>query len=327
MKKNPTFTSPKTILVTGCAGFIGSNFTELFAKQFPKTTIVGLDDLSSGRKDLVGKTIVFYKGSILDDRFLEKIFATHKPEYVFHFAAVPRVSYSVEHPAETSAVNIVGTVQLLEKAKDYKVKRLIFSSSSAVYGGAKKLPTKEHENEADPKSPYAMQKYAIEPFCKIFGELYGLDTVCLRYFNVFGPKQYGDSAYSTVISAWLEKMYFPVKGKRPFLEGDGTQSRDFCYVDNVVDANIRAMMMNKKSFGEVFNVANGERTSVLKVKKLIEKFTGRTLDLEIRPGRIGDVKHTHADVSKAKKWFGYTPTVDFTTGLKKTIEWFESRKK
>lgn len=327
MKNTAKFTTPKSILVTGCAGFIGSNFTEQFTKQFPKTTIVGIDDLSSGRMDLVSKGVVFYKGSILDDNFLKKVFTKHKPEYVFHFAAIPRVSYSVEHPAETSAVNIVGTVQLLEKAKDYGVKRLVFSSSSAIYGGAKKLPTKEHENAPDPKSPYAMQKYAIEPFCKIFGELYGLDTVCLRYFNVFGPGQYGDSAYSTVISAWLEKMYFPVKGKRPFLEGNGTQSRDFCYVDNVVQANIKAMMMTKKSFGEIFNVANGERTTVLEVKKLIEKYTGRKIDLEKRPGRIGDVKHTHADVSKAKKWFGYTPTIDFETGLKRTIAWFEARKK
>ncbi len=327
MKATKKFTAPKTILVTGCAGFIGSNFTRVFAQQFPKTKIIGIDDLSSGRKDLITKEVDFQQGTILDTDFLKKVFTKYKPEYIFHFAAIPRVSYSVEHPAETSAVNIVGTIQLLEKAKDFGVKRFVFSSSSAIYGGAKILPTTEHENKPDPKSPYAMQKYAIEPFCKIFGELYGLDTVCLRYFNVFGPGQYGDSAYSTVISAWLEKMFFPVKGKKAFLEGNGSQSRDFCYVDNVVDANIKAMLMTKKSFGEIFNIANGERTTVLEVKKLIEKFTGRKIDLELRPGRVGDVKHTHADVSKAKKWFGYTPTVDFVTGLKRTITWFESRQK
>lgn len=327
MKSTTSFTAPKSILVTGCAGFIGSNFCTAFLQQFPKTTIVGLDDLSSGRKELVARAVVFYKGSITDEKTLEKIFKTHKPEYVFHFAAVPRVSYSVEHPVETSVVNIIGTLRLMEKCAQYKTKRFIFSSSSAVYGGAKKLPSTEHENYPDPKSPYAMQKYAIEPFCKMFGELYGLDTVCLRYFNVFGPNQYGDSAYSTVISAWLEKMYFPVKGKKAFLEGDGSQSRDFCYVDNVVDANIKVMMMAKPSRGEVFNVAGGERISVSQVKKLIEKYSGRQIDLEKRPGRVGDVKHTHADLTKAKKWFGYTPSVDFHTGLKKTIDWFESRKK
>ncbi len=327
MKSSIKFTTPKTILVTGCAGFIGSNFTNTFTKRFPKTKIIGLDDLSSGRREEVGKHVTFYKGSIADGKILDKIFKTHKPEFVFHFAAIPRVSYSVEQPAETTAVNIAGTVLLMEKCKDYKVKRFVFSSSSSVYGGAKKLPTKEHENLPDPKSPYAMQKFAIEPFCKIFSDLYGLDTVCLRYFNVFGPGQFGDSAYSTVISAWLEKMYFPVKGKRAFLEGNGSQSRDFCYVDNVVDANIRAMMMNKPSRGEVFNVANGERTTILEVRKLIEKYTGRKLDLEMRGPRIGDVKHTHADVSKAKKWFGYEPTIDFNTGLKRTITWFEGRKK
>ncbi len=316
--------SPKSVLVTGCAGFIGSNFVSQFKKEFPKAEVVGIDDLSTGKLGAVHPAAKFYQGSILDENLLERIFKKHKPQYVFHFAALPRVSYSVEHPRETTEVNIVGTVALLEKSKKYGVKRFVYSSSSSAYGGAKKLPTKESENAPDPKSPYAVQKYAGEPFCKIFSELYGLDTVSLRYFNVFGPGQYGDAPYSTVVSAWLEKLYFP-DGKMPFIEGDGKQSRDFCYVDNVVQANILAMKSNKNFRGEFFNVGNGERTTVNEVKRLIEKYAGRKLALEKMPPRLGDVKHTHADISKAKKWLGYSPKINFEEGLKRTVEWYEGR--
>ncbi|MBI4992502.1 MAG: NAD-dependent epimerase/dehydratase family protein [Candidatus Harrisonbacteria bacterium] len=316
--------TPKSTLVTGCAGFIGSNFVRQFRKEFPKAKIIGIDDFSTGRREVLDKTIKFYEGSILDESLLEKIFSRHKPEFVFHFAALPRVSYSVEHPRRTSEVNILGTVSLLEHSKNYGVKRFIYSSSSSVYGGAKKLPTKESENPIDPKSPYAVQKYVGEPFCKIFSELFGLDTVCLRYFNVFGPGQYGDSPYSTVVSAWLEALYFS-KRKKAFIEGDGKQTRDFCYVDNVVSANILAMKAKKNFHGEAFNIAHGERTTLNEIKKLIEKYTGKKLSLEQRPPRLGDVRHTHADIGKAKKWFGYVPLLDFETGLRETIKWFERR--
>ena len=324
----------KTILVTGCAGFIGSNFVRQFKKEFPKTEIIGIDDFSTGRKETIEalrqaqgiKKFIFYKGSILDEKLLEKIFSRHKPEYVFHFAALPRISYSVENPFKTTLVNVGGTVALLEAAKNHKVKRFIFSASSASYGGAKILPTKESENSPDPQSPYGLQKYAGELFCKMFSQLFGLDTVCLRYFNVFGPGQYGDSPYSTVVSAWLEALYFPKK-KRAFIEGDGEQSRDFCYADNVVEANILAMRSKKKFNGEVFNIAHGERTTVNEIKRLIEKYTGRKLNLEKRLARVGDVRHTHADISKARKWIGYQPKIKFEEGLKRTVEWFEIRKK
>lgn len=185
------------------------------------------------------------------------------------------------------------------------------------------MPTKESENFPNPKSPYAAQKYAGEVFCKIFSDLYGIDTVSLRYFNVFGPGQYGDSAYSTVVSAWLEALYFP--SKKPFIEGDGSQSRDFCFVDNVVNANILAMQSERVFKGEEFNVAHGERTSLNELKEMIEEATGREISLEKRPPRVGDVDHTHADISKAKEWFGYEPTVNMNEGIKKTVEWFESR--
>lgn len=314
----------KTILVTGCAGFIGSNFVATFKRRFPKTRIVGIDDFSTGRKDALDRSIRFYEGSILNDKLLERVFAKEKPSFVFHFAALPRVSFSVEHPRHTTMVNIVGTVALLEAAKNHSVKRFIYSSSSSVYGGAKTLPTKEADNPPNPQSPYAVQKYVGEPFCRMFSALYGLDTVCLRYFNVFGPGQYGDSPYSTVVSAWLEALFFPKK-KKAFLEGDGTQSRDFCYVENVVNANILAMQATKRCNGKVFNVANGDQTTLLEVKRLIEQYTGRTLQLERRPARIGDVRHTQADISAAKRWFGYRPTVNFREGLRRTVAWFVAR--
>jgi UDP-glucose 4-epimerase len=316
--------TPKTIFVTGPAGFIGSNFVSQFKKQFPETVIVGIDNFSTGRRDALDKNMTFYEGSICDRGLVKKIFAEHRPEFVFHFAALPRVSYSVENPVETTEVNILGTVILLNAAREHGVKRFIYSSSSALYGGADKLPTKESECPPAPQSPYAVQKYAGEPFCRIFSELYGLDTVSLRYFNVFGPGQYGDSPYSTVISAWLETLYFP-KNKKPFLEGDGKQSRDFCYIDNVVQANIKAMLIPGKLKGVAFNVAHGERTDLLEVKKLIEKHTGKILDYEKRPPRLGDVLHTHADIGLAKKLIGYEPTVNFEEGLKRTVAWFEER--
>jgi len=314
----------KHILVTGCAGFIGSNFVKTFKKRFPKVKIVGIDDFSTGRKESVDKDVVFYKGSILNKKLLDKIFKKHKPEYVFHFAALPRVSFSVENPVLTSEVNILGTVNLLDFSRKNKVKRFIYSSSSSIYGGAKVVPTKESENFADPKSPYAIQKYTGEPFCKVFSELYGLDTVCLRYFNVFGPGQYGDSPYSTVVSAWLEAAYFP-KIKKAFIEGDGRQSRDFCYVDNVVEANILAMLSKNKLGGICMNIAHGEKTNLIEIKKLIEKYTDKKIFLEKRPTRIGDVRHTLANIGLAKKLIGYKPNVNFIEGLKRTVVWFETR--
>jgi len=314
---------PKSVLVTGCAGFIGSNFVREFKARYPKTKIVGIDNFSTGRRDALDRTIKFYEGSMCDEKLVLKIFKAHRPEYVFHFAAVPRVAYSVKHPAKTTEANILGTVVLLEKSRDYRVKRFIYSSSSSVYGGAKLLPTKESENPPKPVSPYGLQKYVGEPFCKIFSDLFGLDTVSLRYFNVFGPGQYGDSPYATVICAWLEAIY--TKKQRPFLEGDGKQSRDFSYVSNVVQANMNAMEAKKPLKGEVFNIGNGGRTDLLTVKHLIERHTGKKLDLEKRPPRLGDVRHTHADISKAKKMLGYRPRVDFETGLVKTIQWFQAR--
>ena len=315
----------KTILVTGCAGFIGSSFVKHVRRAEPDVAIVGIDDFSTGRKDAIDASVTLYEGSILDEELLEKIFFRHKPAYGFHFAALPRVAYSLQYPYRTTDVNITGTVALLEAARVHGVKRFIYSSSSSVYGDAKSMPVRESENTPDPRSPYALQKYTAERFCRVFSDLYGLDTICLRYFTVFGPGQYGDSPYATVISAWLEAIYFP-DSKKAFLEGDGTQSRDFCYIDNVTLANILAMRSEKVFGGDVFNIAHGQSTALRDSKTLIEQKTGKCLDMEQRPSRIGDVSRTWADIAKAKEMLGYTPEVSFEDGLARTVAWFETRK-
>lgn len=311
--------------MTGPAGFIGSNFVRVFEKRFPKTEIVGIDDFSTGRKEALSRSITFYEGSITDEKLVRKIFEKHKPEYVFHFAARPRVSYSVERPRETTDSNITGTVCLLESCRDFGIKRFIYSSSSSVYGLAKKMPTPETE-PANPLSPYAFQKYAGEMFCKMSSELYNLDTLCLRYFNVFGPGQYGDSPYSTAVAAWLEAVFFP-ETKKGFIEGDGEQAKDMCFIDNVVEANLLAMKCEKKFNGDIFNIAHSKPISINKIWRIIEKLTGKKLELERRPPRKGDVRFTRADISKAKKILEWHAETDFEKCLKKTIQWFKERKK
>lgn len=316
---------PKTILVTGCAGFIASRFVKQFRQKYPDTIVVGIDDFSTGRRDAVDPSISFYEGSIVDKELLEKIFTTHAPEYVFHFAAQPRVVYSIEHPYETTQANVLGTVALLEASKNHNTKRLIYSSSSAIYGKDKELPTKESSTIGSAESPYGLQKYIGELYCVMFGKLFDFDTICLRYFNVFGPGQYGDSPYSTVISAWLESLFFSDR-KKGFIEGDGEQSRDFCYVDNVISANILAMSAAQQFRGDAFNIAHGERTSLNEIKKLIKKYTQKDIILEQRPSRLGDIRDSHADISKAKEMLGYAPKINFEEGLRATIQWQQSRK-
>jgi nucleoside-diphosphate-sugar epimerase len=186
------------------------------------------------------------------------------------------------------------------------------------------LPTKETEAISDLRSPYAVQKYASELFCRQFSEFFGLDTVCLRYFNAYGEGQYGDSPYCTVVAAWLESMYFP-KNKKGFIEGTGTNSRDLVHVADVVQANILAMQAKKDLKGEVFNIASGKSIAVKDIRKLIEVYTGKKLSLEKRPSRPKDVRRTLADISKAKKVLGYRPRVSFSEGLKDTISFFEKR--
>ena len=302
-------------LVTGAAGFIGSNLCRKLLEEGWKVT--GVDDLSSGHLELVSSL----KGltMVLNDFASEFILdAVSKKEFdiVFHVAAVPRVSYSVENPADTTLNNVGKTVKLMEACRG-NIDRFVFSSSSSVYGGAEVMPTPV-DQPRDPKSPYAWQKSSVEDLLRMFGNLYDFDSVCLRYFNVFGPNQYGDSPYSTAISAWCHAVKEGLPLRK---DGTGEQSRDMCYVDNVVDVNIRAANHEGTFKGEAFNVACGDRTSNNQIlAKFQEKFG--ELNINQAPFRPGDVMHTQADISETEKVFGYKPLVRFWDGLDKTFEWW-----
>ncbi len=325
-------------LVTGGCGFIGSNLVKELISQ--GWTVDVVDNLSNGDIGLiegVAEIRVLPNSSFLNaykqqeiDRTNDKILMIEDDfaslgmlmyindehyDVVFHQAAVPRVSYSVENPAETTHENVTKSVALLEACVG-AVDRVVLASSSSVYGGADDLPTKE-THQKSPKSPYAWQKSTIEDFAAIAGELYELDIVCLRYFNVFGPGQYGDSPYSTAVSAWCHaaKNGTPCRS-----DGDGTQSRDLCYVDNVVNANILAANSEDAFYGKCYNIACGDRTSNNEILSYFKKNFNVTVNKA--PWRPGDIMHTQADITAAKKDLGYEPTVRFWEGLEKTIEWW-----
>ena len=302
-------------LVTGAAGFIGSNLSRRLLAEGWKVT--GVDDLSSGHLELVQGL----KGLklVINDFASEPIVqAINEGDFdvVFHVAAVPRVSYSVENPSDTTLNNVAKTVKLMEACRG-KIDRFVFSSSSSVYGGADLMPTPV-DYPRDPKSPYAWHKSSIEDLLRMFGNLYDFDSVCLRYFNVFGPNQYGDSPYSTAISAWCHAIKHGTPLRK---DGTGEQSRDMCYVDNVVDVNIRAANHEGTFRGEAFNVACGDRTSNNEILGAFEKRCGK-LNVNNAPFRAGDIMHTQADISETERVFGYKPLVRFWDGLEKTFDWW-----
>jgi len=308
----------KKVLITGGLGFIGSNLVERLKKD---CKIVVVDDLSSSRddwKEIVerNKEVEYVESCYADPKILERV-ASSEFDFVFHIAAVPRVLYSVENPVETTENNVMKSVMLVHSAVLGKVKRLIFSSSSSVYGGAEVLPTPV-DCEKDPKSPYAWHKSAIEDYIKMSTELYDVDMVSLRYFNVFGPGQFGGSAYSTAVSAWCHA----IKNDLPLRkDGTGEQSRDMCYIDNVVEANVLSMNSKKKFGGECLNVACGERVTN---NEILEFLKAKKPDIKIQkaPFRLGDVMHTQADITETQKTLGYKPSVLFWDGLEKTLEWW-----
>jgi nucleoside-diphosphate-sugar epimerase len=321
-------------LVTGGAGFIGSNLVKKLLSEGVKVDIV--DDLSSGStENLSGfklreihagmasldrpvpdDVINFYVGDFTSDAVLEKI-AAKKYDVVFHLAAVPRVSYSVEFPTLTTEANLMKSVALFEVAAKSGT-RVVASSSSSVYGGADVMPTPESEPR-DPKSPYALQKSVMEDFGRLFSSLYGFDVVFLRYFNVFGPNQRDGSAYATAITAWCSAIK---NGKSLRSDGDGSQTRDMCYVDNVVSANYLAGIREEKFTGQAYNVCCGDSVSNAEIlDHLRTRFSG--IDIKNAPWRPGDVMHTLGDWSAAKRDLGYEPLVRFWDGLNRTIAWWE----
>ena len=308
-----------TIMVTGGAGFIGSNLVKnLLETTDHEVVVVDRNAVNIGRLEkLTSDCREFTVVHECYNNVAGSIIGEHEPETVVHLAAVPRVAFSVEHPSSTTYENTYLTTKLLSKCKDSNcVKRFVFASSSSVYGGAKVLPTPE-THPLDPKSPYALQKKTCEEYCKMFSSLYDLDTVCLRFFNVFGPEQYVDSPYATVISNWFNCLK---NGKPLLLEDDGQQSRDFSYVDNVTEAIKCVSFADEKFNGDVFNVGNNKQTSLNDILDWLYK-EGYRYEVEDLPARLGDVKHTRADISKLQK-LGYSPVCDVWEGMKRTDKWW-----
>lgn len=307
------------VLVTGGAGFIGSNLTEELIKQGAKVNV--LDSLVTGfRENLeeIKGDFDFIEGDINNDEKLKK--SLEGVEIVYHQAALPSVPRSVENPVETHQACVNGTFNLLLKSKESNVRRVVYAASSSAYGNQKTLPKVETMLPM-PLSPYAGAKLMGEYYCQIFSQVYDLETICLRYFNVFGPRQNPASQYSGVISRFIDSL---MSGNKPIIYGDGEQSRDFTFIANVVDANIKAAATSK-GVGEVINVANGERITLNELLGVLKKITGKMqTEPEYLPERTGDVKHSQADNTKAKDCLGYEKLFDLESGLLETINWWNS---
>jgi len=310
-------------LVTGGAGFIGSNIAEQLLKDGHYVRV--LDNFVSGKEenlaftyDLRATSYELIRGDIRD--YNTCLRACDGIDYVLHQAALRSVPKSMDKPHEYNEVNIDGMVNVLKAALEKKVKRLVFASSSSIYGETDKFPEKENDLP-NLISPYALTKLAGEYYCRVFSENYGLETVSLRYFNVFGPRQAVDDEYSVVIPKFITCM---LRGENPPIHGDGKQSRDFTYIDNVVQANMLAAT-TKGIKCEVLNVALGSDNSVLELVDVLNRIMKKTIPPKFTPPRAGDVMRTCADISKISKVLKFKPRVGFEDGLKKTVEWFKAQ--
>ena len=308
-----------TVLVTGGAGFIGSNLTEALIAEGAKVRVI--DNFLTGfRENLeeISGDFDLIEGDITDLDTVAK--AVQGVDVVFHEAALPSVPRSVDDPAETHKVCVEGTFNLLLKSKEAGVRRFLYAASSSAYGDQPTLP-KVETMRPDTLSPYAAAKLTGELYCRAFNNVYGLETLSLRYFNVFGPRQNPASMYSGVISRFIDSL---MSGKDPVIYGDGEQSRDFTYIDNVVDVNIKAAQATR-GFGETMNAANGERISLNDLLEVLKDITGRTdAKAEYLPARSGDVVHSEADNSRAVEVLGYEKLVGLEEGLRKTIDWWKT---
>ncbi len=303
------------IVITGGAGFIGSNLATELSKEKESEVII-VDDLSTGRVsnlEKINKNINLVRGSITDLQLLKGIFKD--VDYVFHQAAIPSVPRSIKDPIASNNANVNGTLNVLVAAKDCNVKKVIYASSSSVYGDTPELPKRE-DMVPNPLSPYAVTKLLGEYYCKVFNEVYGLKTISLRYFNVYGPRQDPYSDYAAVIPRFINRV---LENKPPVIYGDGEQTRDFTFVKDVVRANIQAM---KSDANGVYNIASGNRISINELANVIMKLMGRNLKPIHEAPREGDIRHSLGDISSAKKTLSYEPQYSVEEGLRRTIKWF-----
>lgn len=307
-------------LITGIAGFIGSSLARAVLAQGDE--VRGVDNFATGKRENLEEirdVIDFRECSILDLAAMRD--ACAGVDFVLHQAAIPSVPKSVIDPLGSNAANVDGTVNVLVAARDAKVKRVVYAASSSAYGDTPTLP-KHEEMKPNPISPYAVAKLASEYYMASFYRCYGLETVSLRYFNIFGPRQDPNSPYSGVLAKFITQM---LRGESPTILGDGEQSRDFTYIDNAVSANLLACRAPVQVSGQVFNVATGRRANLKETFAILKKVIGFQGDVKFGPERAGDVKHSLADISKTEKHLGYKPLVHFEDGLKKTVDWYRTQ--
>lgn len=316
---NLKFPKDSVFLVTGGAGFIGSNLCEAILKMGYKVRC--LDDLSTGKQAnidlfLDDPNYTFIKGDIKD---LDTCMAACEGvDYVLNQAAWGSVPRSIEMPLFYEKNNIMGTLNMMEAARQQGVKKFVYASSSSVYGDHPVLPKKEGQ-EGNLLSPYALTKRVDEEFAKLYTRLYGLDTYGLRYFNVFGRRQDPDGAYAAVIPKFIKML---MNGETPTINGDGMQSRDFTYIENVIEANLKACLASHEVAGNAFNIAYGGREYLIDIYHSLIRALGKDIEPNFGPDRAGDIKHSNADISKAREMFGYDPDYDFDSGLKLAIDWY-----
>ena len=315
-----TNTTMRNVIVTGGAGFIGSHLTEELVKKELNVTVI--DNLSAGKKENLQKVldkIEFVHGDIRDIELLKKIFKN--ADAILHQAALRSVPASIANAQEYNDVNINGTYNVLEAARVCNVRRVVFASSSSVYGDNEELPQKE-TNLGTRLSPYAITKYTGEDYCRYFWKTYGFETVALRYFNAFGARQDPNSQYAAAIPIFITTL---LQDRQPTIYGDGTQTRDFTHISNIVQANILAMTA-KNAAGQAINIANGEGISVNELFEKIRSFLNKNMQPHYAQARPGDVKHTKADITKQKELLQLNP-IKFDYGLKQTIEWYSEAHK
>jgi nucleoside-diphosphate-sugar epimerase len=308
-------------VVTGGAGFIGSHTVDELVRR--GHSVVVLDDFSAGKEENLAESrnkITIVRGSITDLEAVRK--SMHEAEFVIHLAARTSVPRSVKDPLETNEINVRGTLNVLLAARDAGVKRVVFAASSSAYGETAQLP-KTESMRAEPISPYGVSKYAGELYAQMFGRVYGLENVSLRYFNIFGPRQEAASPYSGVLAKFMTAV---LEGTPPVIFGDGQQTRDFTYVANAVQANLLACEAPSAS-GKVFNIGTGGRVSLLETLEIVQRIAGTRLEPKMDPPRGGDIRDSQADIARAREILGYEPSVTFEEGLRLTYEWYAATAK